>query len=135
MVYRVQNKALCKHLQHAEGFHEFIFLAASRQSIDEWFAHLERLYPSAPLGGTVRLLLNIERSGMLPLTYTAQQARQFINHNRVNLRLKLAYLHTASFPLTLVQRFWRSMQLDGDFEAAYFLVEERPAALDWLHKS
>lgn len=135
MTYRTRPIILCEHRQTEEKIHEFVFRAASKQAVDEWFMHLESLLTGCPQAEAVCVILNVERSGMLPLTYTQKRARQFLALHSIRVPLRIVFLHAANFPLDLVQSFWRSMRINLDYEVACYLSAERENALAWLRET
>lgn len=127
------NPGLYTYTKHVGAIHEFQFRVSSPAAIDAWFTSLTNLpcldgQKVAPK----RLLLNLTRSGLLPMTYAVQRARHFMAQYPELDAVQVAILHGTDFPIELVRAYTRVMYLKVDLEIRYFPAEERQRALAWL---
>jgi hypothetical protein len=128
------NTRLYTYTEHEGAIHEFQFWASSPAAVDEWFTLLKTLQcQNGQKGEPKRLLLNLTRSGILPMTYAIQRARQFVAQHPELDQVRVAIVHGADFPVELVRAFSRVMYLKIDLELRYFPAEKRQRALAWLH--
>ena len=60
----VQYKFLSGHI------HEFVFNKSNRQAMDEYLEHLQRLLPALQEGDAWLSILDLSKSGMVPIRYS-----------------------------------------------------------------
>jgi hypothetical protein len=125
------NTRLYTYTKYADTIHEFQFRVSSPTAIDAWLTSLETLQSQNRHHPTC-LLLDLSQSGILPMTYTAQQARRLLAQYTELGPIRVAVLHKTDFPVELVKAFTRVMYLKIKMEIRYFPVEERQRALAWL---
>ena len=131
-----------KHCQFTDlnnGIWNFTFTEASNRAVDEWYAWQSYLKETTPPKDDkrVRMLLDMRKSGAIPLLYSLQQGRDW--------RKKYTDLHTIRLQIALLLKQFPSYQQpyiklikDGvniftmaQVEVEIFFEDEQ-TAINWL---
>lgn len=132
----------CQFNDLKNGVWKFFFIEASNRAVDEWFewqSYLKAITP-ATADERVRMLLDMRKSGPIPLLYSLQQGRdwrkQFDDINKFQVYVAL---HLKPFPR--YQQPYIKLIKDG---VNIFLLEQvkvelffddEPKAIDWLRET
>lgn len=129
----INNNQTCQHTPLRHGIHYFEFLVSSNQAIDEWFEALEGIYTQASSSGaTIKLLLDVRPSGLLPMTYINRVGRQWIATHPVHQDIRIAVLHTSGFPVSVAQNFTRVIGASSKHRVQFFSEKQKTDAMAWL---
>jgi hypothetical protein len=121
----------CHYSYLREDIHAFSFKSPSQAAVNQFVHYLDDLRVNdSP--HTIRLLLDWSESGLLPLTYTFQQARKFLAQHLNWRTTRIAILYGANFPIVMAETFFRMVRFSISYEVKFFPVEARSQALDWL---
>jgi hypothetical protein len=78
---QVEQSAHCTYTyQASKDVHELVLLRGTRQAVDEFFAHLDRIREetsTTPADYRVRMIIDITRSGLPPLGYFFSAEREW----------------------------------------------------------
>lgn len=116
--------------EHATGIQEFTFNSAAHEAVDEMLDILIHQQPNGKKSAL--LLLDVSRSGLIPLNYTFQCVAKQMKRRMITPKFHMAVLHGPNFPLPLVLSFLRAVRLKGDYDIRFFSAKERQKAVDWL---
>jgi hypothetical protein len=128
-------KTGCEYHLRDDGIYQMIFYDFQHKTIDQYFRHLEVIYPGIPPQTRVKLLLDARPAqGFIPmLKYIIDTSREFekAQPNRPPVALAMVMemnIFTRVLDTTL-RVFLRSRDRMRIFD-----IREFDAALDWLHE-
>lgn len=120
----------CVYTQHENGIHEFVLNVSSRQSFGALMARLEEIFGAHAKTDTVPVIIDWSRSGMPPLSYAFQRAREFLTRFPDGPQGRTAYISNANTLVSIAQTFLKVMKVES--AGRFFQPGEREAALEWL---
>ena len=129
----INNNQTCQHTPLRHGIHYFEFLISSKRAVDEWFEALEGIYTqTASSGATIKLLIDVRSSGLLPMTYINHVGRQWLKTHPVHQDIRIAVLHTSGFPVSVAQNFTRVIGTSSKHHVQFFSAKQKTDTMAWL---
>ncbi|MBI1278389.1 MAG: hypothetical protein GC179_09700 [Anaerolineaceae bacterium] len=131
----------CQFKDLNNGIWKFFFVEASNRAVDEWYEWQSYLKAASPAAADerVRMLLDMRKSGTLPLLYTLQQGRDWrkqyddINKYQVYIALLLKPFPNYQQPyIRLIKDGVNVFTLEQVKVELFFDAEQK--AIDWLLK-
>jgi hypothetical protein len=119
-----------EYISHSEGIHEIIQYESSRESSDAVFDRMEAIFADSTEGECVRILFDLQHSGMPPMRYSFGRSQNFLKQLKSGTRFRAALIHETGTMVALANSFLNllSKRMTGRF----FAPEEREAAIAWL---
>ena len=123
-----------QYVRHASGIHEFTFLKASRNSIDELYEVMRGLLQHHPKPDSVLLLVDVTNGIYPPLRYLFSATTDF---NATHDDAPPGYTAVISNPNAVVMLADTFMKTLSQFIVGYnnlrfFKPDEREQAIQWL---
>lgn len=124
----------CLYAQLPSGIHELTYTEASRRAVDDFVAHILRIYAEAQandVGETRLFLIDNSRVGSQPIKYTLERLREVLGQMDENYSSRVAILYTNSLLINMIKSLVNSLPRRHR-EFRIFGVNEREAAIEWL---
>lgn len=111
--------------------HEFIFDESSRKGMDEYIGFIYEIYEEQLKGKpSMRIILDIEKSGMLPVRYAAAIMEQTFKELNPFPKPYVAYLTSDRSDQSLINTM--DYTASRKVQRVNFLGEQRDNAIAWL---
>lgn len=127
-----ENNYDCLYIHHENGIHEYVFLRATRKSIDEWIAHADIAMQNQPMDRPAHTLVDISQSGMPPINYTMSRARTWQGANKERPSGRIAVLYHPGLFLSMVEGLIGMLSRRGQEQYRFFPEGKREEAVAWL---
>lgn len=114
-----------------ENIHEMYFTQSSRGAVDEWVMLMTAIYKHITDKDSVRLLLDISDSGVLPLNYAIGQGRKWSNSLVIHPEARLAFLYRSDALRSLANTLLSALRM-GHLRVRFFEPNNREGAVAWL---
>lgn len=119
-----------------EDIHELVFYQATREAAEVGLEYIENLYQHLTEDSSVRILLDLRASGMLPFSTILSQGRQWSRRVKIHPQARLALLINHDAMLTLINPIFKLMRF-GHLHTQGFQGEVsnnavRDRAIAWL---
>lgn len=122
----------CSHQQLDNGIHEFVFKAASREAVDEWFTYLDQLTRAVPSDSMLLVLVRSTASEPLPVAYMIKSAHNWVADNPHVYTARIVFLHRSSFYYPHAKSFIRAWQMSNGIAVRFYASDRRADAVEWL---
>lgn len=132
MLSNTINNRQCLYSALESGVHEFVFLEASRASVDEWITYLDDIYGRAPLKQELRFVVDTRQSGMLPLGYMSKKLRDLHANYDKRPPTRLVFLSYQSAMMVLLHLLIEITVSNEENAVRYFQTDDPQKAVDWL---
>lgn len=113
--------------------HQLTLLATTPDTVDAWMDWQTEIIKQTTPNQKVRLL--IRQTGMLPLNYTMQKAREFNAAHPERPVFITAFLHPPDVMVSLVTSMINAFTSRMSDRVKFFPQDQREAALKWLLQS
>jgi hypothetical protein len=122
----------CIYTQLDNGIHDFIFIRATRQAHDEWFAQTARIFEQAEPNKTLLFMIDLRDSGLPPLGYVVNNVRQIQAKYPQHPPTRSAFLYSPTALRPLVRLFITWLTTPGKDKVRFFAASEFEKATAWL---
>jgi hypothetical protein len=122
----------CRYEKLNNGLHVFTFSLPSRVAMDVWAAHMRRIVSETPPGFTVRYLMDIRQTDILPVRSTYHFGREWFAAGTDSPRMRTAVLHNADAHMTATQDFIRLLRENALWTFRFFDADHVTDAYHWL---
>lgn len=130
------KKERCAYRHLAHNVHEFVFLEANHQAVDEWASILETIQLAGNWYGqnTVRIILDTRQAGQLPIRYMfeclSDYNREYAYLKAPQLRMAILYNTESSIMLPIFTTFAEMMR--SPVKTAFFTDADVDKSMLWL---
>ena len=125
----VRTQPACVYEVLDRGIHRFVWTAQTPELVDEYLAHIERIYNTQPYNKRLRLLIDV-RAAIPPFRYGLYRSKQFFSKYPMQPETRAAYICPSSILITLLDSSLR--MLPPGAERRFFLDDQEEDALAWL---
>jgi hypothetical protein len=114
-----------EHSTHHNRIHQFTFLEASRESVDEWIVFMDILLARIDASQSLLMMLDMRQSGILPLTTVHARLLKLFEAQKERPKGKIALIlpeqSSASLANSMVQIFSRynEVQTFATYDSAW----------------
>lgn len=122
----------CQYERLNNGVHYFTFSLPSRAAMDEWAAHLRRIVMETPNGHTIRFVMDIRKTDLLPVRNTYQFGREWFEGGANSPRMRTVVIHNHDAQMTITQDFIRQLRGNARWVFRFFDTEHLTDAYNWL---
>lgn len=122
------NAPYFKHVPLANGLTIFQFNAMVPESFSAWADHHEAIYTSSRQ--PIFMLIDLGGSLIFPFLNLTILVRRWVDAGYIPTTTRHAYLHAPTFPDWAGFHYSRLQNVD--FQAQFFLSNQRAFAMDWL---
>ncbi len=114
-----------------QQIHEFIFVTANRQAMDDYIAYIYEIYDDYLKGkSAMRILLDIHQSGMLPVKYASAIMEKTFQELSPFPKPYIAYLSAGGMDDSLIATM--DYTASKHVDRLTFPVNDRDKAIEWL---
>ncbi len=117
----------------AQDIHVLTFHKATREAAQEGLEHVLRVYEKIDESQTVRLLLDLRQSGMLPFTSVISQGRMWTKRVNKHPKARLALLTRPDALHTLVTQVFNMLRFNH-LKTQVFEGDAQADAIAWLSR-
>ncbi|MCU0513971.1 MAG: hypothetical protein MUE40_15550 [Anaerolineae bacterium] len=117
-------------LEH--NIHDFVWRRNDRAAVDEYIAHLARIYDTAPAQQTIFWLVRDGGTGIPPIRYFLQQVSALEKRYPQRPPTRAAVLYGTGIRLTLLNALMTMTNLYGRDHTRFFTLDQYDAAVTWL---
>lgn len=122
----------CLYRRHDNGIHEFTFVEATRQAVDEWFGHIEILMREVPPGTMMYYLVRSTAPAQLPVAYMVKCAQRWMSENAHIHTARVVFLHRSHFYYPHAKSFIRAWQMSNGIAVRFYPHDRHEDAVRWL---
>jgi len=113
-----------------EGYYKFTMLTSSRQAIDEWIDHIDKIWAHHTATGThMGILIDSSQIPEQPLRYAFRRGIELSRKHPNIPRGRTAFIMNKSALITLLDSFLRILRLNWEYR--YFDKDEQEEAIAW----
>ena len=127
----IENEGSCIYNARPGDIHQFTLENTSQAVVDAWFVQMSLLHrqlSTRPDLRRVNLLIDVRRSGALPMSSTSVKLRQWMVEHTIELPVRVAVVYAEGFPLQTTATFTHMLRLPADIQF-FASVED---AIVWL---
>jgi len=124
----------CTYELLENGIHKLVVHKATREGIDQLFAHMAYMNSITEPEETQRVIIDSRPGGVPPLNYALRAARQFMKENP-HPKVHTVYLHNPNIMMSTIKVLFHSlhslnskrifMEGDKETEAIQWLLEDQ----------
>ena len=122
----------CHYERRQNGIHYFTFDLPSRDAMDDWAAHLRRIIMETPNGHTIRFVMDIRQTDILPVRNTYQFGREWFDGGYGSPRMRTVVIHTRGAQMTITRDFIRLLRDNTLWTLRFFDTDHLTDAYNWL---
>ena len=122
----------CRYERLNNGIHYFTFDLPSRAAMDDWAAHLRRIVMETPNGHTIRFIMDIRQTDILPVRNTYQFGREWFDGGVSCPRMRTVVLHGSDAHMTVTRDFIRLLRDNAYWTFRFFDSDHLTDAHNWL---
>jgi hypothetical protein len=115
-----------------DGLPVITYQKPTRQSVDEWLAHVDTLLAAKPGEPLDYLLDHRQIDALPPLTYAVGAVREWLKRNPQHPPIRIASLHTSGMLLSMIDSMVSLLRANR-VQLRFFTTEEE--ALRWLQSN
>lgn len=127
----VQVQPACGYEVLENGIHRFEWTAQAPELVDEFLAHIERIYNTQPYNASLNILIDA-RMAIPPIRYGLHKSKEFFARYPMQPETRAAYICPSSILITLLDSSLRMLPVSS--KRRFFLYDEEGEAIDWLLK-
>ena len=125
------NQVVKYNFLEDDNIHEFIFTESSRKAMDEYIGRIYEIYDEQLKGKpSMRILLDIHLSGMLPVKYAAAIMEKTFKELTPFPKPYVAYISAGGIDDSLISTM--NYTASKHVDRLTFLLKDRHKAIDWL---
>jgi hypothetical protein len=130
LLLRMIDMHTVEHTTHYNRIHQFTFLEASRESVEEWVAFMEILLTRIDKSESILMMLDMQQSGMLPLTTVHTRLHKLFDSQKDRPKGKIALILPEQVSVALANSI---LQIFSHYnEAQSFATYD--SAWDWISR-
>lgn len=122
----------CRYEKLTNGIHYFTFDVPSRVAMDDWAAQLRRIISETPSGQSIRYIMDIRQSDILPVRLTYAFGREWFSERINSPHMRTAVIHNTDAHMTVTQDFIRLLRENPSWKFHFFDTPRLPDAYGWL---
>jgi hypothetical protein len=124
----------CTHIAHAEGYHELVWYDSSLSTVDEYIAHVARIYTELPADThLIRWLVRDAGTAGLPsVNYFSNRVRELERRFPDRPNTRAAILYGKGIKLLLLNAMITLTNLRGRDTTRFFPLDGEAEARAWL---
>lgn len=125
----------CKYTLLENGVHLFTNSDVTNKTIEEWIAHMNRIYETLTPESQISLLIDNRQAGSPPFYHTFNKGREWVKTLKIHPQARLAIIYKEDFIMSLFETLIRTLRL-GHLEVKSFSGDESmQKAITWLTQS
>jgi hypothetical protein len=127
----ISSKVVTYNFIEAHEIHEFVFAESSRKGMDQYIGYIYEIYNERLKGKPkMRILLDIHKSGMLPVKYAAAIMEKTFKELAPFPKPFVAYLSAGGMDNSLISTM--NYTASKHVDRLMFSYEDRDKAIEWL---
>jgi hypothetical protein len=120
--------------QSPDGYYVLTFFESSHRAIDQWAQHVAHITEISANAERICILYDIRRSGMPPMMYMAEKAKELIEVFPVRPPLRVAGVYQNQLFFRLVNKFVDLVASRQRDQIQFFKATELDNAVAWLRE-
>jgi len=122
----------CHYERLNNGIHYFTFDLPSRAAMDDWAAHLRRIVMETPNGHTIRFIMDVRKTDILPVLSTYQFGREWFDGDFNSPGMRTVVIHNRNAQMTTTQDFIQLLRDNVRWIFRFFDADHLTDAYNWL---
>jgi hypothetical protein len=122
----------CRYEKLSNGIHYFTFDVPSRVAMDDWAAHLRHIVSETSHQQTIRYVMDIRQSDILPVRMTYTFGREWFSGGLAIPPMRTAVIHNADAHMTVTQDFIRMLRENPHWTFRFYDTTHLSDAYHWL---
>lgn len=122
----------CEYTLLENGVHLFTNTDVTNKTVEEWIAHMNRIYETLTPDSQISLLIDNRQVGSPPFYHTFNKGREWVASLKIHPQVRLAIIYKEDFIMSLFETLIRTLRL-GHLEVKSFSGDDSmEKAHTWL---